>query len=169
MKLFGFSRSWLGLHVEVKSWTLRRGEALWSQWTVELLVRRWLSLHKGVCIQFVKVNYGVWCALRKFGWTVLRHIDWREPISWRVSIDSWWVLLEVWVEFHEVAEWKTRSLVGSYGISLQLEWWKDMYGAFRLDSWAEVESLQLILEFGESCRWQRQTQFGSGEISGNQL
>jgi len=50
--------------------------------------------------------------------------------------------------------------------------WSDgegMYGAFCLDSRAEVGSLQLIAEFGESCRWQRQTQFGSGEISENQL
>jgi len=44
-----------------------------------------------------------------------------------------------------------------------------MYGAFCLNSWAEVGTLQLILEFGESCRWRGQTQFGSGEISGNQL
>jgi len=27
-----------------------------------------------------------------------------------------------------------------------------MYGAFQLDSRAEVGSLQLILEFGESCK-----------------
>ena len=51
-----------------------------------------------------------------------RHVDWREPVNWRVSIGSCWVLLEVFgIEFHEITEWQTRSLVGSYGISLQVK------------------------------------------------
>jgi len=29
-------------------------------------------LHKGVCIQFIEVDDGVWCALLKFSWTVLK-------------------------------------------------------------------------------------------------
>ena len=54
---------WLvGLHVEVKHCDLEE--------QVDLLVRRWLSLHKGVCIQIVEADDGVWCALLRLGWTV---------------------------------------------------------------------------------------------------
>ena len=98
-----------------------------------------------------------------------RHVDWREPVSWKVSVSSWWVILEVIWNRVPWSFWVVNTLVGLYGISLQVEWWEGMYGTFRLDSWAEVGSLQLILEFGESCRWQWQTQFGSGMIIWNQL
>jgi len=35
-------------------------------------MRRWLSLHKGVYIQFVETDDGVWSALLRIGWTVLK-------------------------------------------------------------------------------------------------
>jgi len=30
-----------------------------------------------------------------------RHMDWKEPVSWRVSVGSWWVLLRLFgIEFY---------------------------------------------------------------------
>ena len=54
---------WLvGLHVEVRCCDLDE--------QVELLVRRWLSLHRRGVHQFVEADDGVRCALLRLDWTV---------------------------------------------------------------------------------------------------
>ena len=98
-------------------------------------------------------------------------MDLREPVSWIVSLDLWWVLLEVIWNRVPLSCWVGDTFVDRfiwYCFS-SVECWEGMGGAFHLDSWTEVGILQLILEFDKSCRWRRQTQFGSGQISGNQL
>jgi len=118
-----------------------------------------------MCIQFVEADDGVWCALLRFGWTVSKKC--RLERASQLESQYWLMMGSSWG--HEVAEWETCSLIGPYGISSKVKWRECMYDSSRLDSWAEVGSLQLILEFDKSCRWRRQTQFGSGQISGNQL
>ena len=96
MKLFGFSRSRLGLYVEVKSWTSRNGEALWSRWTVDLLVRGWLSLHRRGVHPVCWSRW--WCSVCSTQTWLDRQLktcrlDRASQLESQVS--SWWVLREV--------------------------------------------------------------------------
>jgi len=147
MKLFGvfqFSRidsgSWFGLHVEVKSWTSRRGEVLWSD---KYLIFWWedsWDCIRGCASSLLKpimVFSVLYSDLIGPSW---RHLEWREPVSWRVSVVSWWVLLEVIWNGVSFSCWVVDTFVGWliwYCFSSG-EWWEGMYGVFHLESWAEV-------------------------------
>jgi len=51
-----------------------------------------------------------------------RHVDWRElVVGESVLTHDGFFLRSFGIEFHEVAERETRSLVGSYGISRQVK------------------------------------------------
>ena len=51
-----------------------------------------------------------------------RYVDWRElVVGESVLAHDGFFLRSFGIEFHEVAEWETRSLVGSYRISLQVK------------------------------------------------
>jgi len=41
-----------------------------------------------------------------------RHVDWRESVSWRVSVGSWWVLLEVIWNRVPLSCWVGDTIVG---------------------------------------------------------
>ena len=85
-------------------------------------MRRQLSLHKGVCIQFVEADDDVWCALLRFRWTIYKTFGLEnQSIGESVLAHVGFFLRSFGIEFHEVVEWETRSLVDSYGISLQVE------------------------------------------------
>ena len=106
----------------------------------------------------------IWLDRREDIWTT-------KLVSWRVSVGSCWILLEVIWNGVLLSCWVGDTFIGRliwYYFS-SMEWWESMHGAFRLDSWDEVEILQLILEFGKRCLRGRQTQFESSVISRNQL
>jgi len=51
-----------------------------------------------------------------------RHVDWGEQsVGESVLAQDGFFLRSFGIEFSEVAEWETRLLVGSYGISLQVK------------------------------------------------
>ena len=69
-------------------------------------MRKWLSLHKGVCIQFVDADDGVWYALLKLGWTVFENM-WTggsQSVGESVLAHDELFFRSIGIEFHEVAE-----------------------------------------------------------------
>ena len=76
-----------------------------------------------MCIQFAEADDGIWCALLKFCLDRFEDI-WTgksQSVGESVLAHDGFFLRSFGIEFHEVAELKTCSLVGSYGISLQVE------------------------------------------------
>ena len=65
-----------------------------------------------MCIQLVEADDGVWCALLRFDWTVSK--TYRLERASQLESQCW---LMMGIEFHEVAEWETCSLISSYDIS----------------------------------------------------
>ena len=69
-------------------------------------MRRQLSLHKGVCIQFVEADDGVLCALLRLGWIVFEDM-WTgvsQSVGESVLTHDGFFLRSFGIEFHEVAE-----------------------------------------------------------------
>ena len=72
-------------------------------------------MHKGACIQFVEADYGVWCALLRFGSTVLKTFEMKsQSVGELVLAHVGFFLRSFGIVFHSVAELKTRSC--SYGV-----------------------------------------------------
>ena len=70
-----------------------------------------------MCIEFAEANDGVWCALLKFSWTILKTFGMEsQSVGESELAHDGFFLRSFRIEFHEVAEWETRLLVGSYGI-----------------------------------------------------
>jgi len=81
-----------------------------------------LSLHKGACVQFVELKLVMWCALLRFGWTVLKTFGLKcQSVVESLLAHIGFFLRSFGMVFHSVAELYTRSLIGSYGI-ISLRW-----------------------------------------------
>ena len=124
--VFGFSRSWLGLHEDVKYYNLDEPLFFWCEDSWACIRGCASSLLKSV------MAFGVLHSnLVGPSW---RHMNRKEPVSWRVSVCSWWILLEVIWNRVSLSCWVEETFVGRLVWCFSsVKWWEDMYGAFYLN------------------------------------
>ena len=140
-----FTQRWrVRLHVEMKCYDFDECLIIWCE-------DSWACI-KGCASNLLKsmMVFGVlYSNLVGPSW---KHMEWKEPVSWRVCVGSWWVFLRLFLNKVLLSCSIRDTFVGRLiWYFSSVEWWESMNGAFRLDSWAELGILQLILEFVERC------------------